>query len=53
MERESKSQLSIRVEAELRQQLERLARKEDRPLSYLVPKRGNLDHSGAHCRSGE
>jgi len=34
MERESKSQLSIRVEAELRQQFERLAREEDRPLSY-------------------
>jgi Ribbon-helix-helix protein, copG family len=36
MERESKSQLSIRVEAELRERLERLAAREDRPLSYLV-----------------
>jgi predicted DNA-binding protein len=39
MEAKSQSQLSIRVEAELRQQLERLAREEDRPLSYLVCRR--------------
>jgi predicted DNA-binding protein len=36
MERESKSQLNIRVEAELRERLERLAREEDRPLSAWV-----------------
>ena len=36
MKAKSQSQLSIRVEAKLRQQLERLARAEDRPLSYLV-----------------
>jgi predicted HicB family RNase H-like nuclease len=30
------SQINVRVDAELRQQLERLARAEDRPLSSLV-----------------
>jgi predicted transcriptional regulator len=36
MEAKSQSQLSIRVEADLHERLERLAREKDHPLSYLV-----------------